>query len=97
MDSPPVSHRSTGIPALDWGVTMSRLTFFFLETLGRIGSSIFAGTLVSCLILGRMEWLHIILMGSGLLLMGWSFPIAPGRYKTNQLSNPLPKQQDDKT
>lgn len=67
---------------------MTRLTYFFLETLGRIGSSIFAGTLVSCLILGRMEWLHIILMGCGLLLMGCSFPIAPGRHKTNQFPNP---------
>ena len=56
---------------------MSRLAYFFLEILGRMGSSIFAGTLVSCLILGRMEWLHIILMGVALLLMGCSFPITP--------------------
>lgn len=81
---------------------MSRLTYFFLETLGRIGSSIFAGTLVSCLILGRMEWLHVTLMGSGLLMMGSSFPIAPGRDKAQcseatLKSNPFPNPQDEKS
>jgi hypothetical protein len=72
---------------------MSRLTYFFLETLGRIGSSIFAGTLVSCLILDRMEWLHFILMGSGLLLMGCGFPIAPGRHKAQFSEAPLKSNQ----
>jgi len=56
---------------------MSQANYFLLESVARIGSSIFAGTLVSCLILNRLEWLHIILMASGLCLMSCGYFIAP--------------------
>lgn len=47
---------------------------FLLDTLARIGSSIFAGTLVSCLIVERLEPVHLILMGVGLIFMLSSWP-----------------------
>jgi hypothetical protein len=47
---------------------------FLLDTLARIGSSIFAGTLVSCLIVERLEPVHLILMGEGLIFMLSSWP-----------------------
>ncbi len=47
---------------------------FIVETLARIGSSIFAGTLVSCLIVGRLETLHLVLMGIGLTLILGAWP-----------------------
>jgi ABC-type transporter Mla maintaining outer membrane lipid asymmetry permease subunit MlaE len=47
---------------------------FFLDTLSRIGSSIFAGSLVSCLIVGRIEPLHIGLMLAGIVLTGLGYP-----------------------
>lgn len=80
---------------------MSRITYFLLETFGRIGSSIFAGTLVSCLILDRIEWLHIILMSSGLILMVCSFPLASGALQARRSdalhkTNTFPRPQDEK-
>jgi hypothetical protein len=47
---------------------------FIVETLARVGSSIFAGTLVSCLIVGRLEVLHFVLMGIGLALILSAWP-----------------------
>lgn len=47
---------------------------FIVETLARVGSSIFAGTLVSCLIVGRLEALHLVLMGIGLALILSAWP-----------------------
>lgn len=47
---------------------------FIVDTLARIGSSIFAGTLVSCLIVGRLETLHLVLMGIGLALILGAWP-----------------------
>ncbi len=44
---------------------MNTVLWFFLDTLSRIGSSILAGSLVSCLVIGRIEPLHI-----GLILTG---------------------------
>lgn len=49
---------------------------FFLDTLSRIGSSILAGSLVSCLIIGRVEPLHIGLMLAGILMTGLGYPLA---------------------
>lgn len=54
---------------------MSPQTAFLLETASRIGISIFAGTMVSCLILHTVELLHFELMGSGLVLMGLGYPL----------------------
>lgn len=48
---------------------------FLLETVSRIGISLFSGTVVSCLILNRLEWFHIGLMGIGLLLMTAGYPL----------------------
>lgn len=56
---------------------MPKVAYFSLENLARVGSSVFSGTLVSCLILDRVEWLHIVLMSTGLLLMGYGYLIAP--------------------
>lgn len=53
---------------------MSTVLRFFLDTLSRIGSSILAGSLVSCLIVGRIEPLHIGLMLAGVTLTGLGYP-----------------------
>lgn len=53
---------------------MSTVLRFFLDTLSRIGSSILAGSLVSCLIIGRIEPLHIGLMLAGVALTGLGYP-----------------------
>lgn len=47
---------------------------FLLDTLSRIGSSILAGSLVSCLIIGRLEALHIVLLIAGAALTGLGYP-----------------------
>lgn len=47
---------------------------FVLDTLSRIGSSILAGSLVSCLIIGRLEALHIVLLLAGAALTGCAMP-----------------------
>lgn len=47
---------------------------FIVATLARIGASIFAGTLVSCLIVGRLEALHLVLMSIGLALILSAYP-----------------------
>lgn len=52
---------------------------FLLDTLARIGSSIFAGTLVSCLIVERLEPVHLVLMGLGLALMLIAWPRQEGK------------------
>jgi hypothetical protein len=49
---------------------------FFLDTISRIGSSILAGSLVSCLITGRVEPLHIGLMLASVALTGLGYPVA---------------------
>ena len=49
---------------------------FVLDTLSRIGTSVLAGSLVSCLIIGRVEPLHIGLMLAGTALTGLGFPVA---------------------
>lgn len=52
---------------------------FLLDTTSRIGTSILAGSLVSCLVLGRLEPLHIWLMLGGALLTGFGYPLGQGR------------------
>lgn len=54
---------------------MSKLKRFTFETTARLGSSVFAGTLVSCLLLGRVEWLHFGLMSLGAMLMCFGYGV----------------------
>lgn len=54
---------------------MNTILRFSLDTLSRIGSSILAGSLVSCLVIGRLEPLHIILMLAGTALAGLGYPL----------------------
>ncbi|HCZ14747.1 MAG TPA: hypothetical protein PL117_11145 [Accumulibacter sp.] len=49
---------------------------FLLDTLARIGSSILSGSLVSCLVLDRLEPLHIALMLAGAVLTALGYPLA---------------------
>lgn len=55
---------------------MATLLRFLADTLSRIGASIFAGSLVSCLVLGQVETLHISLMLIGITLAGLGYPLA---------------------
>lgn len=57
---------------------------FLLDTVSRIGTSILAGSLVSCLVLGRLEPLHLWLMLSGVLLTGFGYPLRQGRAMPRQ-------------
>lgn len=52
---------------------------FFRETLSRLGTSIFAGSLVSCLVSGHIESLHIALLLLGVFLTALGYPIASGK------------------
>lgn len=54
---------------------MKTVFLFISNTLARIGSSIFAGSLVSCLILGRLEPLHFWLMLTGIVLTTFGIPL----------------------
>ena len=74
---------------------MLKLTYFILQTLGRIGASIFSGTLVSCLILGQMEWLHISLMAFGLALLACNYPITQVE-KTHYMAGSSPPSEAHK-
>ena len=42
---------------------------FWWEFLGKVGPPIFAAALVACLLAGRLEPIHFILIGAGLLLI----------------------------
>lgn len=54
---------------------------FTLDTSSRLGSSsIFAGSLVSCLVIGRIEPLHIGLMLADTDLTGLMYPVARGLF-----------------
>ncbi len=53
---------------------MTMQTRFLLDTASRIGSSIFAGSLVSCLVEQRIEILHIALMILGVILTALAYP-----------------------
>lgn len=53
---------------------MKTIFRFLLGTFARIGSSIFAGSLVSCLITNRLEPIHIGLMLLGAALIGLGYP-----------------------
>lgn len=55
---------------------MATFIRFLAEMLSRIGASIFAGSLVSCLILGHADVLHIGLMIAGITLTGLGYPLA---------------------
>ncbi|WP_449391281.1 hypothetical protein [Eoetvoesiella caeni] len=57
---------------------MSTVQRFIFDTLSRIGTSILAGSLVSCLVIGRLEPLHIVLMLTGVVLTGFGFPLIRG-------------------
>lgn len=48
---------------------------FLLDALSRIGTSVFSGTLVSCLLLHRIEQLHWELMGVGIVMMLAGYPV----------------------
>lgn len=63
---------------------MKTVLLFFFNTLARVGSSIFAGSLVSCLVLGRLESLHIWLMIIGVALTSFGFPIIKIRLQANK-------------
>ena len=53
---------------------MNNMKYFLLDTLSRLGTSILAGTLVSCLILGQVERLHAVLLLGGALMAGFGYP-----------------------
>ena len=53
---------------------MSNVRRFMLETLSRVGTSVFAGVTVSCLLLGRVELLHFVLFSVGVVLMSCGWP-----------------------
>jgi hypothetical protein len=43
---------------------------FWVEFASKVGPPVFAGTLVACLMMGRFEPLHGVLLGVGLALIG---------------------------
>ncbi len=43
---------------------------FWLDFGGRVGPPIFAATLVACLLSGKFDPIHGVLMGVGILLIG---------------------------
>lgn len=55
---------------------MTPTKVFVLDALSRIGTSVFSGTLVSCLMLHRIELLHFQLMGVGILMMLAGYPVS---------------------
>lgn len=58
---------------------MTNALRFIFDTLSRIGTSILAGSLVSCLIIGRVEPLHLGLMLAGIILTGFGYPVTRRR------------------
>ncbi|MGI9533835.1 MAG: hypothetical protein ACR2NW_02695 [Thermodesulfobacteriota bacterium] len=44
-------------------------TSFLIDLAGRMGPPIFAATMVACLLAGRMQPSHLLLMGAGILLI----------------------------
>ena len=55
---------------------MNTALCFLFDTISRVGSSILAGTLVSCLVLEKFEPLHIGLMLAGAALTALAYPLA---------------------
>ena len=45
-------------------------TSFIIDLIGRLGPPVFAATMVACLLAGRMQPSHLILMGIGILFIG---------------------------
>ena len=45
---------------------------FWWEFMGKLGAPIFAATLVACLLSGKYTLLHVILLMTGLAMMGLS-------------------------
>ena len=46
------------------------LSGFWWELVGKVGAPIFAATLVACLLSGKFNLLHRILMATGVVMMG---------------------------
>ena len=54
---------------LDFRPKMQNHTPFWIELAGKLGAPILSATLVLCLLTGKLEPLHIVLIGIGLALI----------------------------
>ena len=57
---------------------MHPFTHFLLDALSRLGVSIVAGTLVSCLVMDDLATLHLVLFAIGLLMTAAGYPARHG-------------------